>query len=177
MTDRVTSASASPTDTPARRAVLNDNDRLTALSELSLDDKTVAELTQLVQDAGRRLRMPIALCNLVLDDAQVFVATVGIDGTWLDDVGGTPVEWAFCANVVERNEPFVVEDATQDPVLATNPLVVHDNIRSYLGVPLADASGNVMGSLCTIDGQERTFSEHDLAILRELADTAQQLLN
>lgn len=176
MSTRTTSPAASPSDSPARRAVLADPERLTALTALKLDPDTVAGLQELVAEVGERLGMPIALCNLLLDDAQVFVATRGLEGTWLSDVGGTPSEWAFCTNVVERNAPFVVEDATQDPVLAVNPLVVHDNVRSYLGVPLTDGWGTVVGSMCTLDAVPRTFSGADLAVLRELATAAERLL-
>lgn len=55
MTDRVTSTPASPTNTTTRRAVLNDNDRLTALSELSgRRDRRRAH------QAGARCRPPAA---------------------------------------------------------------------------------------------------------------------
>lgn len=169
---------AGAVDAVPRRRALEDSDRLAAIADLRFRDRDVtARLTALVEQAARAMSMPIALCNIVLDDAQVFVAARGLDGTWMAEVGGTPVEWAFCANVIERGEPFVVTDATEDPVLAVNPLVVEDGIRSYLGVPLTDRGGATVGSLCTIDMQPRDFDEDDLAVLRDLADAARRVLD
>jgi PAS domain S-box-containing protein len=42
-------------------------------------------------------------------------------------------------------------------------------VRSYLGTPLTDSSGHVVGALCVFDADPREWSAADVATLRELA--------
>jgi GAF domain-containing protein len=85
---------------------------------------------------------------------------------------GTPVEWSFCALAVASGEPFVVEDATTHPLTRDNPLVAHEGIRCYAGIPLVSSRGHALGTLCVIGKESRTFSDADLDALRELAEKA-----
>lgn len=93
-------------------------------------------------------------------------ATVRLSG---DDVRGTPVEWAFCAHAVDQAAPFVVEDAMRHPLVARNPLVVHEGIRCYAGVRLVTSGGHALSTLCVIGTEPRAFDETALAALRALA--------
>ncbi len=57
-----------------------------------------------------------------------------------------PDELSFCAYVVALRAPLQVSDALDHPVFRDNPAVAAGGIRSYLGVPLADEDGFVLGS-------------------------------
>lgn len=154
---------------------LFDADRLAEIVELELLD---TELDPILQDVAARaaegLGMPVSLVSVVLDEALHVAASHGIDGLWLGDTRGHPVEWSFCATSVRTREPFLVENAETHPYHRTNPLVVQDGVRCYAGVPLISSRGFVLGNLCVVGLEQRTFSEDELVFLRTLAAEAVQ---
>lgn len=146
--------------------------RLAAIADLGLKNPEPDPVLQgLADEAARRLDLPTGLVTIVLDSAQVFAAHRGLSG-WMADAGGIPVEWSFCANSVKTGEPLVIEDATTHPLVRDNPLVVHDGIRCYAGVPLVTSAGEVLGNLCVVGTEARSFSEQDLELLHGLAGRA-----
>ena len=114
---------------------------------------------------ARSLRVPIALVSLVGEDRQWFKSCIGLPG-----VDGTGRGVAFCAYAILQNGVMVVEDATQDPRFAANPLVTGwPHIRFYAGMPLRAPDGQNVGTLCAIDTVPRTPTEEELENLRECA--------
>lgn len=118
--------------------------------------------------AAELLGLPTALVSIVLDDAQWFAGNTGLAG-WLAEVGGTPVEWAFCTHVVRDKRELVVPDALADARFADNPLVTRAGIRCYVGVPIETASGHTLGSLCAVGPQVHALAPDQLGALRALA--------
>jgi GAF domain-containing protein len=154
---------------------LYDADRLAEIVELDLLDTEVDPiLTDVAARAAAGLGLPVSLVSVVLDEALHVAASHGIDGLWLADTRGHPVEWSFCATSVRTREPFVVEDAATHPYHATNPLVLQDGVRCYAGVPLISSRGFVLGNLCVVGLEQRSFSEDEMVFLRTLAAEAVQ---
>lgn len=154
--------------------VIQDRDRLREIADLELTSREVdAMLQAAAEDAARALDLPIGLVSVVLDEAQYFAGAHGLDG-WLAMARGTPLEWSFCANAVRSGEPFVVENAETHPAVRENPLVTHDGIRSYAGVPLVTSRGHALGTLCVLGTRNRVFAPAELATLRALADAVIQ---
>ena len=155
-----------------RPEAVHDPERLMAIAGLGLKNPEVDEiLQQTVEEAADRLNLPIGLVSIVMDSAQVFAAQRGLEG-WIKEANGTPVEWSFCANSVASGEPFVVENAETHPLVKENPLVTLDGIRCYAGLPLVTRDGHVLGNLCVLGTEARSFSEADLELLRGLARRA-----
>lgn len=132
-------------------------------------------LQELVKDTAERLHLPTAVVTVVLNDAQHFLASYGVGG-WMQDAGGTPVEWAFCRYVVKDKQPFVVTNATEHPRVKDNPLVTQDGIRCYAGVPLVSDRGHVVGTLCVAGSEQHAFDPTDLEALHTLAKQVMQRL-
>ena len=154
--------------------VVTDPERLREIAALGLATPEVdAILKEIAEEAAARLGLPISLVSVVLDEAQFFAASHGLEG-WLARTRGTPVEWSFCANAVRSGEAFVVEDALTHPAVRDNPLVTQDGIRCYAGIPLVSSRGFALGTLCVIGTEQRSFSAEDLEELRELAERAVQ---
>nr|WP_239523146.1 sensor domain-containing diguanylate cyclase [Geodermatophilus normandii] len=76
-----------------------------------------------------------------------------------------PDELSFCAYVVALRAPLQVADALDHPVFRDNPAVAAGAIRSYLGVPLIDEDGFVLGSLGVFDDEPRAFSRAEEELL------------
>jgi GAF domain-containing protein len=147
-------------------------ERLREIAELRLLSPDVdAVLQDAARAAAERLGLPKALVSIVLDEAQYFAAHHGMDG-WIAATRGTPIEWSFCVNAVRSGQPFVVEDATTHPAVRDNPLVEHDGVRCYAGIPLVSSRGFALGTLCVLGVESREFTETDLAVLRGLAADA-----
>jgi len=154
---------------------LHDAARLQEISDLGLLSSDIDPILQDVADrAAASLGLPVSLVSVVLDEALHVAGSHGITGLWLDDVKGHPVEWSFCATSVRTREDFVVEDARLDDYHSTNPLVTQDGVRCYAGVPLISSRGNVLGNLCVVGMEERTFSADEMELLRGLAVEAVQ---
>ncbi|GAB7191412.1 hypothetical protein NUM3379_21190 [Kineococcus sp. NUM-3379] len=149
---------------------VRDLDRIAEISELDLfSDTAKEELDDFARRAAERFGLPVGLVTVVLYDAQFLAGSHGVDG-WLAEVGGTPVEWSFCATSVRTREPYVVPDTTADPAQSGNPLVTVDGFRSYAGAPLVTSRGHVLGNYCVLGTEAREFSAAELAELRAMAD-------
>ena len=116
----------------------------------------------------RQLGVPVALVTFVSVDEQVFPGALGLPEPW-QTTRRTPLSHSFCQHVVRSGEPLVVSDARTHPLVADSLAIPDLHVVAYAGVPLTDADGSVVGSLCAIDGRPRTWSDADLAVLTDLA--------
>ena len=163
------SPSVFPLQGPEAAAVY-DAQRLAEIARLGLDSpEPDPVLADAVRAAAAAVGLPIALVTVVLDEAQFFLASEGLEG-WLSEVQGTPIEWSFCRFPVAERAPFVVEDAESHPRLVDNPLVKRDGLRCYAGVPLVTAFGAAVGTLCVAGPNPHEFSDGDVDTLRRLGD-------
>jgi len=139
--------------------------RLRALERFEvLDTKPEPKFDRIVDMASRLLDAPISLISLVDGKRQWFKARIGFD------IPETPRSIAFCAHAIETQEVMIVEDATQDPRFAENPLVTGSpEIRFYAGAPLTTDDGYRLGTLCVIDRVARTITADQQTLLRDLA--------
>ncbi|MGK5681664.1 response regulator [Actinoplanes sp. URMC 104] len=153
-----------------------DRRRLGALAGYDWDHPDLRRSVDAIsQRTAARLGLPIGMANLVLDTAQFTIGSHSVTG-WIAEADGTPLEWSFCVQTVTTGRPYVVPDATIDPVQQHNPLVTIDGWASYAGVPLIDHHGHVFGVHCVLDTSPHTFTETDLAELRAAADEIMALL-
>ncbi|HEY0025534.1 MAG TPA: GAF domain-containing protein [Longimicrobium sp.] len=152
---------------------LFDEQRLQEIHDLDLLSSDVDPILQdVAAEAASRLGLPVSLISVVLDEALHVAGMHGPEGLWLAETRGHPVEWSFCATSVRTRDAFVVENAETHPDHHDNPLVTQDGVRCYAGVPLISSRGFVLGNLCVVGLEQRSFSEADVAVLRELADEA-----
>ena len=128
------------------------------------DTPAHAHYDRIVRVAALLTDMPIALVSLLDEKRQWFKSRIGISIT------ETPRSWAFCNYTIMENKIMVVEDATQDPRFATNPLVTgSEAIRFYAGVPLLDRHACRLGTLCVLDRVPRQLTHDQTWALTELA--------
>jgi GAF domain-containing protein len=159
-----------PPLTGVEATAVYDAERLAEIARLGLDtpepDPVLAEA---VHAAAAAVGLPIGMVTVVLDEAQFFLASEGLEG-WLSETQGTPIEWSFCRFPVAERAPFVVDDAATHARTRDNPLVKLEGLRCYAGVPLMTSHGAAVGTLCVAGRDPHAFSPEDVARLRALAD-------
>ncbi|MDP2246798.1 MAG: diguanylate cyclase, partial [Nitrosomonadales bacterium] len=102
---------------------------------------------------------------------QWFKAAVGLS------VRETPREISFCTHAVESSEPMVVADASKDPRFSSNSLVINEpHLAFYAGVPLRNSDDLAIGTFCIMDHAPRVLSDHEMTILRVIANQVMKLL-
>jgi serine phosphatase RsbU (regulator of sigma subunit)/PAS domain-containing protein len=123
---------------------------------------------RLAQLAARLLDAPSAQISLLTAE-QIVAAGSGLPaGT----VGRpSPLADSLCTVTAAANAPLVVSDASRDDRVAGLPPVTSGAVRAYLGVPLANSVGRVVGALCVFGPEPRPWSEVEVGILERLAES------
>ena len=122
-------------------------------------------LTQLVTQV---LGVPVALISLVDHERQFFKSQCGLPEPWAGR-RETPLSHSFCQHVVASREPLLVTDARENALVRHNLAIPDLGVIAYAGVPVVDADGFVLGSLCAIDNRPREWSDADVLLLRALS--------
>jgi len=108
---------------------------------------------------------PVVAVTLIDRRRQWFKSVQGLD------IDETPRDVSFCDHTIRQANCFKVEDATKDPLFSSNPFVTAEpGIRSYLGAPLKTQDGYMLGALCVIDYEPRTFTKEQEEMLSSFAD-------
>lgn len=152
-----------PPDEPARLAAVAASGLVDSAPEPVFD-----RLTWL---ATQVTECPMALITVLTSQRQWFKSRIGVD------LAETPRDWAFCNHAIVTEEPLMVEDASRDARFAANPLVTGPlQVRFYGGVPLVDARGWPLGTLCVLDREPRRLRAREIRALQELAAIAAEEL-
>lgn len=139
--------------------------RLRALEHLTvLDTPKEKPFEKIVTLVKQTLSVPMCAVSLIDKDRQWFKASRGLD------VKETPRDISFCTHAIKGTDPFVIIDASADPMFKESPLVTGGpKIRSYAGIPLTMSNGYNVGTLCALDTVARQFTEAEIAILANFA--------
>jgi serine phosphatase RsbU (regulator of sigma subunit) len=149
-------------------AGLGDRKRLDALVRTGLAAASDPMFDRFATMVRNVLHVPVALVSLVDESRQVFPGACGLADPWQQQ-RQTPLSHSFCQHVVTSGEPLVVTDARRDPRVAGNLAITDLGVVGYAGMPLTDADGHVLGSLCAIDTAPRQWTAAELALLADLA--------
>jgi GAF domain-containing protein len=130
-----------------------------------VEDPILHRLTRL---AARSLGAPVALLSLVLEDRQYFASSWGLPEPWASERGTTLLH-SFCQHVVVSSQPLLVADARRHPLVHRNQAIEDLDVIAYVGAPLADEQGNILGSFCVIDHEPRRWQARDVEMLHDFA--------
>ena len=115
--------------------------------------------------AARMLGVPIAIISIVDEDRIWFKSHEGLDG-----VTEIPRDPGLCASAILQDGPWILNDASVEPVSLANPLVAGEfGLRFYAGIPLKTQDGHGLGTLCVIDKAPREITAEQTEILEDLA--------
>jgi CheY-like chemotaxis protein len=153
----------------APKSVLEDPERLAAVEALLPGPTGNPDLDRFTQLAAKMLNVPVAVITLVDKDRQLYASQTGVapPGTQL---GETSLELSFCQFAVTSRQALRIDDAATHPLVSSNPAVDTRNMKSYVGIPLLVGGNQAVGTLCAIDSSPRHWSDHEVAILNDLAE-------
>lgn len=135
-----------------------------------LEPEARASFERFARLASSLLDMPTALVTLLDEQRQVFLSQHGMPEPWQSQAE-TPMEYSFCQRLLIEPGPLQVDNAEQDPRFADHPGRTVLNVGAYLGIPLNLNDHMTLGALCVIDSKERKFSQRDIDLLQDLADS------
>lgn len=143
----------------------SENERLKELEKYQvLDTPAEQDFDELASLASQICGTPISLISLIDKNRQWFKSKVGLT------LPETPRSVSFCAQAINQNNIFEVEDASEDKRFQDNPFVTAaPNIRFYAGAPLITGNGYKLGTLCVIDTVPRHLTQEQRYALEVLA--------
>ncbi|KHE73028.1 STAS domain-containing protein [Halobacillus sp. BBL2006] len=88
------------------------------------------------------------------------------------EYGGT-----YCRLIISNQEDKMsTTDLTKDVLTRDLDVTPQLNVKGFLGVTLRDPSGQVFGTLCVMDKEEKDFSDDDVEFLKSMADVLSHLI-
>ena len=143
----------------------------TAAFVASLEGADIREFDRITHLGAHVLNVPVCLVSLVEEQRQFFAGEAGLPNPYCD-MRETPLSHSFCKTVVSSRRVVVVTNATEDERFRDNPAITDLGVMSYLGFPLTDTLGNVLGAFCFIDSKPRSWSTEDINLARDFAALA-----
>nr|WP_026204847.1 SpoIIE family protein phosphatase [Actinomycetospora chiangmaiensis] len=169
------------TATPGGRVGIETPERVAAVraSRLLEDDgdDTDGTFDRVARLAARLLDAPTAFVTVVDDRTSVITGwsgPVGPPGHPRPRPRRLPARDAACQLVVDTGTEVVVPDVREDDRTRDLPGLALMAARSWIGQPITDAAGFVLGNLCVIDGEVREWTDEEVAGLRDLASVLER---
>ncbi|MDT0396570.1 MULTISPECIES: GAF domain-containing protein [Streptomyces] len=167
---------------PAGRLLVTPEDgqapeRVLRLRRLGLGEHPEPTLDTFAHRLADLTGAPYAMVNFLGEKGQFFAGlhtpaiapVVRGDGTGALLGRVLPRDHGFCPHVVARRKALVLEDVSDYPRFAGNPVVDEFGIRSYMGAPLIDRTGMVLGTVSVTDIQPRAWGQPGLAAIKAQA--------
>lgn len=136
------------------------------IEELPIED-SFSRLTDLI---ASHFDAAVAFIGLLEEDEENFLACTGADWDSLTR------EQTICTHSMLQDDVMVVEDIRADNRFNENEVLENLGIVSYAGANMTTPDGHVIGQVCLIDHEPRTYSESQRAELQQFAETAMEVL-
>ncbi len=143
----------------------NESERLAALASYDIAETSKEDVFDDLANLAARVAGTDFAAVTLLDAGRTWFKASTVSGP-----ASLPREDSFCAHtILTPEQPLIVGDLAADPRFERNQLVSEGECRAYLGVPLVNAEGYALGSLCVIDNKTRSFDTTTVETLKTLA--------
>lgn len=92
---------------------------------------------------------------------------------------GFSVEYSdtYCRKIIMNEEDALcTEDLTKDVMTRELEVTSQLQMKGFLGVTLTDLNGNVFGTLCVMDPEEKVFSQEDVDYLKAMGEVLAHII-
>jgi GAF domain-containing protein len=155
----------------------SETERLRALHHYNvMPAQQEAVFDELVQFTAQLFSLPISLIALVDAEEVAYKANQGLPG-----LQQQPREEAICAMVIRQRTPLVFTNLTQPEQLRcltamASTAAQAKNLQFYAGAPLHTPVRHLIGTLCVIGNQPRSFGAEERQLLAQLAGLVSELI-
>ncbi|MDX3528747.1 GAF domain-containing protein [Streptomyces sp. ID05-39B] len=149
--------------------------RTLRLRRLGLGERADPSLDAFADHLAQVTGAPYAMVNFIDEERQFFAGLHTPPGGRAarggkPEVGRRlPREYGYCPYVVVRRKALVLEDVRDYPRFAGNPVVDEYGIHAYLGAPLIDTAGLVLGTVSVADLAPRPWGRAGLETIKATA--------
>jgi len=167
----VVMAAATEATQPAYPVPKDEAARVAALEAYDIDElATLDTFERLTALLTSHFDIDVAFVGLVDAHEERFVACEGANWRTLAR------EDSICTHTILTDEVMVVENVQEDPRFAGVDRLDQLDIRSYAGARISDDDGNVLGAVCCIHGEPRSYTQAERDDLRRFADEVEEQL-
>ncbi|THE66419.1 GAF domain-containing protein [Salinadaptatus halalkaliphilus] len=149
----------------------DEDERLETLAEYDIDELPIDEsfdrLTDLIAD---HFDVAVSFVGLIEKDEENFLACSGADWDSLTR------EDTMCTHSMLQEDVMVVEDIADDKRFNKNEQLENLGIVSYAGANMTAPNGQVIGQVCVLDHESRSYSPAERETLQQYAETAMEIL-
>jgi len=173
-------------DHPFRPADADVLRRVARLRELRLGDRPEQAFDEFAQAMAEAAETPLAMVNFLREDLQYFAGlhapefVQGGPGTLAaadDPSRFMTMDQGWCPHVVSLRLARVLDDVYAYPRFSGNPVVDQFGIRAYMGAPLIDSTGTVLGTVCVVDAKRRAWGRNGLGFIKDRAAEMIEIIN
>jgi PAS domain S-box-containing protein len=135
-----------------------------------LDENKDAELDIFAEGAALIADCPIAHISIMSAENQILRSCVGLD------IDSVERENTICNFVIESRNTIIINDTLLDERSLGLQVIVDGGLRFYIGIPLIDDEGYVLGTLCVLDFKPRILSDTVLDSLEKMGRAVTKIL-
>jgi phosphoserine phosphatase RsbU/P len=158
-------------DLPVVRFGVRSADRVAAVRASRLLETGPEEAFNRLTRLGSAVLGTPVVALTVVDDVRPFLKGAPDPGL-ICGPGGTyesPIDDAACHLVIDSGEVVRIPDTRADPRVRDLPQIRDFSAASWLGVPVLDPDGHVIGNLCAMDSTVRNWTDTEIETLGTLA--------
>lgn len=149
----------------------DEDKRLETLAEYDVDELPIeASFERLTGLIASHFDAAVSFIGLIEEDRENLLACHGSDWDSLTR------EDTLCTHSMLEEDVMVVEDLQEDGRFAHIEQLANFGIRSYAGANLVADNGQVIGQVCLLDDEPRSYTATEQAELEDFAATAMEIL-
>ena len=147
-------------------------ERLATLSEYDIEELPIEESFERLTDLiASHFDVGVAFVGLIEENEENFLACHG------GDFDSLTREDTICTHSMLQEDVMVVEDIADDNRFNKNEQLENLGIVSYAGANMTAPDGQVIGQVCAIDFERRSYDAAEQAELQDFAETAMEILD